>query len=276
MERRGYQPLPGKLFMVRVPIVATYSDEELELLGIPLSTVIEGSGEYESRRYDKNCYKELTTVMLPLTKIIDIYCAGMRIQLVNHKDTLVIYRLLENYIAGIESTPHMLNMENTVPDERLENIKKFAQEMFAINSGRIADGIADEMSNNNPFKNKIAFMPRVNKPKVLQFQPKKFVDHSPRLDYSLPTEHQRYPFTKPTVKPIEQPNFNYQPIQQEFVQPPVYERPENPTIPYNLTLSPRPKYESYDKKLPHSNLPDFNIKQVRHGNAITLQIDKGD
>lgn len=270
MHNRSYHPLPKKLFKVRVPVLATYSKEELELLGIPLSIIKEGDGEDVTVRYDKNSYRELVTVSLPLSKIIDIYCDGMRIQVVDHKDTLEIFRLLENYIAGIESTPHMLNMENKVPDERLENIKKFAQDIYAMNVGRIHKGITIDMEN-NPFRSSIGFMPRVDKPKVVHLQPKKYIDNTPKLDFVLPQEYQQYPFKQPVRKPIEQPIVNYQSQQ-------IYDKPQNQPIINEVGLSPMPKYVSNYKKLPHSDVPNYNIIQIRQRNAIICKVEskKGD
>lgn len=266
MEIRSYHPLPRKLFKVRVPVIATYSDEELELLGIPMSVVTEGSGEDINVRYDKNSFRELVTVSLPLTKIIDIYCNGMRIQVVDHKDTFEIYRLLENYIAGIESTPHMLNMENRVLDKRLENIKQFAQDIYGMNKGRIHKGVSADMEN-NPFRSTMGFMPKIIKPKVVHMTPRRYVDNTPKLDFSLPKEHQQYPFTHPVRKPMEQPIVNYQSQQ-------VYDSMPKPSITNEVTLSPMPRYVSNYRKLPHTDIPDYDIVKVRHHNATTYKIIK--
>lgn len=144
-----YEPLPGQLFLVRVPIVATYTDEEISLLGLPIN--VDHGFDYGSTggRYDYNAYKELTTVMLPLTKIVDIYCSGHKIAVVNQSDIPIIYEILEKYLMGVTTVKNYSLNHAMIQEDRLDDIERFAQEMFGLNKGVIAKSVYEQMSKNS-------------------------------------------------------------------------------------------------------------------------------
>lgn len=144
-----YEPLPSQLFLVRVPVVATYTDEEISVLGLPIN--VDHGYEYGSveGRYDYNAYKELTTVMLPLTKIVDIYCSGHKIAVVNQSDIPIIYEILEKYLMGVTAVKNYSLNHAMIQEDRLDDIERFAQEMFGLNKGVIARSVYDQMSKNS-------------------------------------------------------------------------------------------------------------------------------
>lgn len=122
MDNIRYKPLPTTLFMVRVPIIATYNEYEITTFGLPIDT-INGSPNMST-------YHELTTVMLPLDKIIDIYVAGHPIRLVNSSDLSTIYTMLDEYVRGVSNPgEYHLNVAGIVED-RLFDIERFAAEVF--------------------------------------------------------------------------------------------------------------------------------------------------
>lgn len=142
-----YKALPDKLFAVRVPIICTYTPQELDIIGIPL-TVDNDDG----RVIDRKPYNNLTTCMLPLTKLVDIYDEGYPIYLVNSEDSVIVYEMLEEYLSGVvyAQSVNMLNMER-IEETRLESIEKFANEMFGLNKGDIIKKVIDVSNSNNGY-----------------------------------------------------------------------------------------------------------------------------
>ena len=120
-----YKPLPDDLFLVRVPVIATYSEHEMSTLGLPVN-IINGQP-------DMKTYNTMTPVYLKLDRIIDIYINGYPIRLVNHEDLDKIYAILDSYVRGLnENNNYELNMVGIV-EERLYDIERFAAEIFDIN-----------------------------------------------------------------------------------------------------------------------------------------------
>ena len=119
--------LPNKLYMVRVPDIATYTEAELRIRGKP-TTFDHYGNPVLSLDYDN-----YVTVMLPLTRIIDIYIEGYDIFLVNQKDASDIYNNLTEYLRESTSQNPFSLIQNTKPDRRLYDIEKFVDGMFNKN-----------------------------------------------------------------------------------------------------------------------------------------------
>jgi len=135
-----YHKLPPNLFKVKVPILATYDEVELELYGVSLTTV---DGDIK-----KNSYLEMTTVMINLDRIINIYIQGYPISIVNQNDSSTIYKILEDYLLGIDHNESYSPNRIAVKDDRLEEIDKFANEIFGLNRNTI---IKNSVNVNNGF-----------------------------------------------------------------------------------------------------------------------------
>lgn len=121
-----YEPLPGKLFKVRVPMIATYTPEEISLYGMNVN-IIDG-------RADMSSIYAPTLVQLPLDRIIDIYTEGYRpITLVDRKELEEIYTILDNYVRGLASTNNFMINTPGIVEERLYDIERFAAEIFDNN-----------------------------------------------------------------------------------------------------------------------------------------------
>lgn len=200
MTTYRYEPLPDKLFLVRVPIVATYTDEEIDLLGLPVS--INHYQNYGSNygMCNYQAYKELTTVMLPLTKIIDIYCNGHQIAVVNRSDIPIIYEILEKYLLGVTAVKQFSLNHAMIQEDRMEDIERFAQEMFGINKATIAKSVYDQMSH-NPFNLNAGFMTPTEaynaREKAMKNQPKQPVKVVPvvnKFSAKKPGTHLGYPY----------------------------------------------------------------------------------
>lgn len=122
-------PLPKDLFLVRVPMIATYTETELSLLGMPVN-VING-------RVDNTTYNTMSVVMLPLDKIINIYISGYPIRILNESDLETIYTLLDEYVRGVAKFGEARLNADTVVEERLFEIERFASEIFDTNKAAI-------------------------------------------------------------------------------------------------------------------------------------------
>lgn len=126
--------LTKSLYTVRVPLAATYSEAEIELYGLPVNIV---KGE------KKDSMSDLTTVMLPLESIIDIYKQGFFIRLVNREDLNKIYNQLDNYINGLENNnKRSINIQEGDVDQ-LNEIDQFLTEMFDNNKPSLVKGMVN-------------------------------------------------------------------------------------------------------------------------------------
>lgn len=132
---RRYQGLEDRMFMVRVPMICTYSDVEIEHLGVPIDHGYNEVGQFVE---NTRAYNNLTTCMLPLSRLIEIHSSGYPIHLVNREDNSVIYNILEEYLGKLITIKDsaLLNM-GKVEEGLLESIEKFVDEMFGLNKGDI-------------------------------------------------------------------------------------------------------------------------------------------
>jgi len=151
---RKYNKLPDTLFRVRVPIMCTYSDEELAVLGLPLQETSSGKLEYVD--------EDMVAVMLPLTRIIDIYSMGAPIRLIDADEIAIIYRSLSEYISEANSITPELNapMHN---DNRDIDIDRFASEVFNLNKSDIVNTVYNQSTGFNIGFSKIAIPNRPGK-----------------------------------------------------------------------------------------------------------------
>lgn len=112
------------LYKVRVPYIATYSPEELELYGMPVSYV-DGAAV-------KSGYDRLVQVEINLDAMIEIYMRGYSINLVDVSKAHEIYETMDNYARDLKEGIHSdLNMIQI--DERLEDIDRFLNDIFNYN-----------------------------------------------------------------------------------------------------------------------------------------------
>ena len=132
--------LSNRLFKVRVPIMATYTDEEIEVFGMPVD-----HDNFEDKTSD--VYAELVTVMLSLDKLIDIYSEGYPIHLVETDSLGVIYDILKEYInsgTGVAMVPNQIIGH----DSRIEDITEFYKSIYNHNTVGISK---HELSSYTPF-----------------------------------------------------------------------------------------------------------------------------
>lgn len=138
MNRVSYQSLPNDLFMVKVPIVATYEEREITTFGLPVS-IDQTDGVY------MDTYKELTTVMLPISRIIDIYISGYPIHIVNKDDIIKIYEIIDEYMSGTNQNSMVSINREIVEEDRMDDIVRFAKEILNINRETITNDVKKQI-----------------------------------------------------------------------------------------------------------------------------------
>ena len=138
--------LPDYLYKVRVPTVATYSEDEIDSFGMPVS-IINGKKEED--------YEADATVMLPLDKIIDIYISGYSISLLDD-NVSKMYNALEEYVSKLGVRQESINMM-PLRDSRADDIEQFLTEMFNYNK---TDIVTDNLGANSGFNLGINVMHR--------------------------------------------------------------------------------------------------------------------
>jgi hypothetical protein len=116
--------LKKHLYLVRVPQVATYDPSEVELLGLPLDVLKDGRTKNEN-------YKRLSTVMLSLDKILEIYTRGFSIRVVNREDTIDIAEKLSKFADILERSPNLKNLEIVnIIDDFLQNVVNYNRKLI--------------------------------------------------------------------------------------------------------------------------------------------------
>lgn len=131
-----------KLFLVRVPTISTYTDFEIENCGLPITIDL-----VSGKTLNNKAYNDLTTCMLPLIRLIEIYCNGYSIHIVNKEDSTEIYTILSEYLNTVNNS-YNLNA-STVSKKEQENIKKFASEIFNLNKAAIVKELTPKVTTLN-------------------------------------------------------------------------------------------------------------------------------
>lgn len=121
-----------RLFLCNIPLIATYSEAELELYGLPITI--------QNGKMNKDTYNDTTRVMISVNRMVDLYSAGMPISVLKIDDTAEIYKILDNYLSKQDEQQHSLNGIVDKDEDRLAEIDKFATEMFGYNKNTIVKG----------------------------------------------------------------------------------------------------------------------------------------
>jgi len=132
-----YGKLPDKLYKVRVPVIATYSEADMASRGFPAQINARGRAVTEETAW--------SNVMLPLTRIIDIYSTGAPIHLTDPTEVTELHKVLESYLR--DHNPTMIQFNATTYDETRDlDIDKFASELFGLNRSVIVDEVINKPS----------------------------------------------------------------------------------------------------------------------------------
>lgn len=197
MKAIRFKPLPDTLFLVRIPIICTYTDEEIDLFGLPLTTDNMGN-EF------KDTYKDLTTVMINIDKMINVFIQGYPIHIVNKEDSVAIFNILEDYLAGTVNNPIAFINQVHTEEDRLPEIERFAQEMFGLNKSTIVNKIMKDNATDGFSLGGLDLMPMKTPEQVLQEQIRNTngirsvtLDSSPvkKIEVKqMPMQHTAYPY----------------------------------------------------------------------------------
>lgn len=201
--------LPDNLFKVRVPIIATYTEQEINAYGLPLDVDNNKNGTA-----NKNSYNNMTTVMLKLDKIIDIYIKGYPIYLVDNEQSKLMFKILEEYIYVNNNDVRTSLNQEVVKDDRLYEIDKFVGEMFGYNKETIVRGIVTQ---NNGYTINMGLM---STPGTPVHQPMHLTDN----DNNGKPFNLTDAYNQPSMN--NQPNTNNQQVQQ----------PYNPMVNNNINI----------------------------------------
>lgn len=131
----------GKLFKVRVPAIATYSDAELEFMGAPINVDIYGKPMVE--------HNEMSLVYLSARRIVEIANQGEEVRLVNTDDLLPLFELLDKYLSNTTKTISVVSNLEADTNEFIKQVRKFIGIMYGNNKLTLDDKRKDEFSGFN-------------------------------------------------------------------------------------------------------------------------------
>ena len=151
MDLRGYKNnadvIFHKLFLARVPILSTFSEEEIEITGIPMHQNMEDEKKTESML-------NTTTVMITINDMVEKYKNGFKISIVNYEDMSFIYAVIQDHLLAWRNRRiTSLNSTSTNVDNDLIDLDSFANEIFGIHKVKIVN---DNMIVKPTFTNSLA------------------------------------------------------------------------------------------------------------------------
>ena len=137
MDLRGYKNnadvIFHKLFLARVPILSTFSEEEIEITGIPMHQNMEDEKKTESML-------NTTTVMITINDMVEKYKNGFKISIVNYEDMSFIYAVIQDHLLAWRNRRiTSLNSTSTNVDNDLIDLDSFANEIFGIHKVKIVN-----------------------------------------------------------------------------------------------------------------------------------------
>lgn len=129
-------PVLNKLYNVRVPLVYTYDDWEVDVIGVPTNESCNYSFKQASmKKVSSPAHKDLTNCYLSLYKIIQIANNGGTVWFVNHTDIENVFIILEDLVRKYEQHSQGLNaFIESGRDSVLNEIKSFSKTLFDNNN----------------------------------------------------------------------------------------------------------------------------------------------
>jgi len=114
-------PIFKELYLVRLPVLQMRSVEDIKEFGVPISG---------DDRTDRMISDEVRVVMLPISKLVELYKQGCRIGVVNGPDTKRMYESISTYLEMWKN--RMINRLNTtnIPTEDLIDLDAFAHSVY--------------------------------------------------------------------------------------------------------------------------------------------------
>ena len=139
MSRKTIEDINRALFKVRVPVLATYTEYELDNFGIPLTH------DLNNDKTSINSVMDMTTVYLPITRLIDIYSNGYTIMLLELDKLAFFYNTLSDYLYVIKNNINTGINHRNIMDSRIDYINNFAKEVYDNNKRSIDLSVIKEL-----------------------------------------------------------------------------------------------------------------------------------
>lgn len=139
MSRKTLEDINRALFKVRVPVLATYTEYELDNFGIPLTH------DLNNDKSSINSVMDMTTVYLPITRLIDIYSNGYTIMLIEIDKLPFFYNTLSDYLYLIKNNINVGINRKNIMDDRVDYINNFAKEVYENNKRFIDRSVIKEL-----------------------------------------------------------------------------------------------------------------------------------
>lgn len=127
MSNKIISSVKQTMFKVSVPIMATYSEEEIDVYGIPLTHNL------ETDKTNITDVMNMTTVYLTINRLIDIYSNGYPIRLIELDKLPLFYNTLADYAYLIKNNVSTGINHKRLLDDRLDMINSFANEVYNNN-----------------------------------------------------------------------------------------------------------------------------------------------
>lgn len=149
------------LILVRVPMVCTYSEMEIEEFGIRTDYIKEhlhtDKNDTMLMRNDTNVpYLDMTTCMLPIERLLEIYSDGYPIEVINSNDVRKIFDIL-NKAYDEYNKFNKKDLNHFI-------IERFLDDIIANNTGELVRNAVDKSK--EIFKEPEGIMKTEAKPKI--------------------------------------------------------------------------------------------------------------
>jgi len=126
----------NRRWIVRVPTLATFSDEELEIRGIGIS-MTDGTKDLDS-------YKDMITCGLTIAELAEIHSNGNPIYCVEPEDAGKIYKVIDEHISNWKIAMTRSVNKRKYPESDLRKLDAFAHEIFGLNKSKLVKDILGE------------------------------------------------------------------------------------------------------------------------------------
>ena len=130
--------ISDRLFKVKIPTIATYTDAELEVYGIGLDNY-GGDIKHDS-------YNDFSVVHITIDRMVTLYTEGYPLYILDQKESTEIFTILEDYLHKRNQFALHSPNRQTDSEDRLEDIDTFASEIFGYNKKTIVKGTVGDSS----------------------------------------------------------------------------------------------------------------------------------
>lgn len=147
----------NRLFKVKVPVLATYTEMDMELVGLPAS--------YDAKAGLQNqSVTELNDVYLTINDMLEIYKKGFDILVDKQEDVDTIYKSINDHLLMWAKYGSHGPNRIVIPEEDLSDLDRFAAEIFNNNKIEIVNGTIHKVQ---PFGGQMGIkLIELNGPKV--------------------------------------------------------------------------------------------------------------